>query len=472
MSKHLLAGLAAVCACAGNVEHELPQPISSDSNGRCLESPHVAKVKAVVYNPWFPSAGKTLRDYMQWPNDPDVLLPQIASHLTEASHGLVQYQIVSTDHFNEFPPLMDGFRYDEWGYRSVVANPATHHTPETADYAYVVNQLGGCAALAQHNITEIWVYGFDWGGFDELAMKMPGDAVTPHTNPWFYRPYNIPDCGRTLWVMGFNMAVGEDNALHSYGHRAESVLSLTVGRGKWYDADDASNPWRLFSLTDKDYPGQSGVGSVHEPANAQAGYDYTNPRQVFSSASDWSSYPNLTGARTWVSCSDWGCNQLGYQQWYLSHMPHAPGSDSWGCNSWWTYIADYDRTLAPVGGPEPDNDPLCDSIGTGLTCYGSPAPGALACRQSASSTTSIYCLPPTPPCDWYGTGLTCFGGPTPNALACKQNPTSAPIYCVPSATGPLCDVIGTGLTCYGSPVQGAYKCIQNAGSTTPIYCLP
>jgi hypothetical protein len=436
MSKTILLavlGAASGCALGAGDPADHTQEVSSDEHGACLESPHVAKVKAVVYNPTFASTGTSLREAMQWPNDPDQILPAIAADLTTSSHGLVQYEIISTDHRNEFPPLMDGFRYTEASYRAVTANPASHHTPEGADYAYVVNQLGGCAALARDHVTEIWVFGFDWAGFDELAMKMPGDQVPPHQNPWFYRPYNIPDCGRTLWVMGFNMAVGEDNAVHSYGHRVESVVSLTVGRGKWFDADDPQNPWRLFSLTDKDYPGRAGVGDVHVPANGAAEYQYDNPRHVTSTAEDWLNYPELTGAARQLDCTAWGCTQLGYQKWYLAHLPHAPGSTPWGCNDWWTYVADYDRNLEPVAGAALP-PPLCDLLGAGLSCFGAPTTGAFACRQYESSTSPIYCAPSGPPplCDALGTGLTCFGSPATGTVPCRQAPSSTtPIYCVP-----------------------------------------
>ena len=101
---------AAGCAAGGGDPADHTQEVSSDGHGACLESPHVAKVKAVVYNPTFASTGKSLREAMQWPNDPDQILPAIAADLTTSSHGLVQYDIISTDHRNEFPPLMDGFR--------------------------------------------------------------------------------------------------------------------------------------------------------------------------------------------------------------------------------------------------------------------------------------------------------------------------------------------------------------------------
>jgi S-(hydroxymethyl)glutathione dehydrogenase/alcohol dehydrogenase len=62
--------------------------------------------------------------------------------------------------------------------------------------------------------------------WDELHWKTPGDKVPYQTdNPWFYRPYDIPDIGRTVWVMGWNYERGEGEMLESYCHRIESVLS-------------------------------------------------------------------------------------------------------------------------------------------------------------------------------------------------------------------------------------------------------
>jgi hypothetical protein len=166
-------------------------------------------------------------------------------------------------------------------------------------------------------------------------------------NPWFYRPYDIPDCGRTVWVMGFNYEVGEDNALHSFGHRCEGILALTVGRGVWSGPAGETNAWSRFTRQADKYPEDAHVGNVHGGPNAKSGYDYAQTNSVMSAADDWFAYPKLTGVRQPVNRESWGGPQyhLNFMRWWLNHLPKARGTTN-GChNNWWRYIVDYDRAV-------------------------------------------------------------------------------------------------------------------------------
>ena len=83
--------------------------------------------------------------------------------------------------------------------------------------------------IKREKITELWVWGASGMHMDELAMRIPNRYARfgPTDNPWFYRPYDIPEeLGRTTWVMGFNYEVGPDNMIHSYVHRIESMAAL------------------------------------------------------------------------------------------------------------------------------------------------------------------------------------------------------------------------------------------------------
>jgi hypothetical protein len=186
-------------------------------------------------------------------------------------------------------------------------------------------------------------------------MKIPDDQVFYATdNPWFYRPYDIPDCGRTIWVMGFNYEVGEDNALHSYGHRVEGILSLTVGRGIWNGEAGQTNAWSRFTRQAANYPHDAQVGNVHGGPNAKAGYDYGQTNAVLSAADDWLDYPNLAGTKKMVNCDTWGKpHHLNFMKWWLSHLPRNTGVTDGFYNNWWRYAVDYDRSVkqrAPTGG--------------------------------------------------------------------------------------------------------------------------
>jgi len=112
-----------------------------------------------------------------------------------------------------------------------------------------------------------------------------------------YRPYDIPDIGRTVWVMGWNYERGEGEMLESYCHRIESVLSLTLGKGYWDPGKYTNNVWNQYSRVDKDFPGQSEVGTVHCAPNSASDYDWNNTNQVWTFADDWLTYRNCRGTR-------------------------------------------------------------------------------------------------------------------------------------------------------------------------------
>ena len=134
--------------------------------------------------------------------------------------------------------------------------------------------------------------------------------------------------------------------IHDLGHRTESALSRVYEReyGRWQAAELRSD-WERFACSDHYVPGWGAVGDCHFPCNGQKHYDYSNPRQVSSTAQDWLHYPALTGKRSLVSCETWadagGNYHLGYMRWLFSHLPRAPGINREGklCN-WWSYVFD------------------------------------------------------------------------------------------------------------------------------------
>ena len=94
--------------------------------------------------------------------------------------------------------------------------------------------------------------------------------------------------------MGWNYERGEGEMLESYCHRIESVLALTVGRGRrGIHQRNPDNVWNRFTRVDKDFPGESEVGSVHYAPNSQSDYDWSNTNAVWTYADDWLTYPNL-----------------------------------------------------------------------------------------------------------------------------------------------------------------------------------
>jgi len=335
--------------CLGFPAFASPNPPALDTN-HC-----VVRTLVVNYDPVLRGhEGIRLSRHFNW-NDPRPMTTNLVRHLRESSGGLVEYQIVDWIDVDAFPAKRDGFRYTEQSFVEMWKDRKKAHQPDGVSYAAIFRELNLVERVRREDIRDIWIWGAPYFGTDEYAMKIPGDLTHyPTDNPWFYRPYDIPDSGRTVWVMGFNYEVGEDNALHSFGHRCEGILALTVGRGVWSDAAGETNAWSRFTRQAAEFPNDAQVGNVHGGPNAKSGYDYGQTNAVLSAADDWFSYPHLTGAKSLVNCDTWGRpHHLNFMRWWLNHLPkNAAITD--GCfNNWWRYIVDYDeavKELPPPGG--------------------------------------------------------------------------------------------------------------------------
>jgi hypothetical protein len=209
-------------------------PVARDTNGFAV------RVLAINYDPVL-SNGVRLSKAMKW-NDPRPITTNLLRYLRESSGGFARYQLVNFIDVDAFPAQRDGFRYDKQSFREMWKDKKKAHKPDSVSYGAIFKENNLVERIKSDELNEIWIWGAPYFGTDEYAVKIPGDRVFyPTDNPWFYRPYDIPDCGRTVWIMGFNYEVGEDNALHSYGHRVEGILSLTLGRGIWQGAAGQTN---------------------------------------------------------------------------------------------------------------------------------------------------------------------------------------------------------------------------------------
>ncbi len=327
-------------------------PISRDPSRK------TNNIIVVNYNPVLRAHGDVrLQQYFKW-NDPHLLTTNLVRDIQEASGGYANFRIVDFIDVDAFPKKRDGFRYTEQSFFEMWKDKDKAHQPDSVSYAAIFQELNLAKRIRQEDISEIWIWGAPYFGTDEYAMKIPGDRVFyDPDNPWFYRPYDIPDSGRTVWVMGFNYEVGEDNALHSFGHRCEGILSLTIGRGIWTAPAGDTNAWSRFTRQADKYPNDAQVGNVHGGPNATAGYDYSQTNIVLSSADNWFNYPELTGLKKPVNCETWGKPyHLNYQKWWLSHLPRNAGTTDGFHNNWWRYIIDYDTATKDL--PPPGARPL------------------------------------------------------------------------------------------------------------------
>ena len=84
-------------------------------------------------------------------------------------------------------------------------------------------------------------------------------------------------------------------------------------------------------------------GAAHYAPNSLRDYDWGNQTAVPSACDDYFNYPTLPGTYLPTSCTAWSCDGYAHKTWWLSHLPHSPGTSSGTQNNWWKYVADYDH---------------------------------------------------------------------------------------------------------------------------------
>jgi hypothetical protein len=290
-----------------------------------------SRVLLVIYDPVVDAAaGTKLSQRMKW-NSPDDLANAFVQDIQETSGGLARYQIVQRLVLNEFPALADGFRYDPASYLAVIKKTQAAHQPETADYQAILTGLNVLPRIASREIDEVWLFAFPQAGFYESTMCGTG-AFWCNSQPQTWSS----GCQRRFVVMGFSYERGVGEMLHSFGHRAESILQKTFAK-----TSGSANLFQRFSLYDKEAPGQAAVGTIHFTPNSERDYDYKNPRKVPSNCYDWYNFPAFKNDIRQVDASEWGNGDMRLlHKWWLSHLPKVAGRTSGVANNWWQYVMD------------------------------------------------------------------------------------------------------------------------------------
>jgi len=306
------------------------------SGSGCAAAPAVTpitrKYMSLIYNPIIESQGGARLITLQGWNNPDTLATQFVADVATGSNNLATYVAGPRVELDAYPVKEDGFQYTDATFMACLADVANCHKPGqemgfgyAIDYLAMLNSQNICARFNAGEFDELWMFGAPFMGFWEAnqagtqAINTNGPIVVGST------------CQGRLNIFGFAYHVGVGNMLHDYGHRIEGTMySLLPNGGSLFEQ---------FTRSDLLNPGQAQCGRTHFTPTSGFEYDYNNTRSVTSSCADWLNYPNRTGATTTISCSAWGCEERGYQIWWMQHLPHVAGVAADGSsNNWWTYI--------------------------------------------------------------------------------------------------------------------------------------
>lgn len=226
----------------------------------------------------------------------------------------VEYQIIDVVKYSGITPKIPG--------TPPITSPDGSAISGSFDYNALVDMHNFCQKLNNNEIDEVWVWADRTGGFKESLMMGPSNQI-------FYingEPIVRSDCNRAMYVMGFNYEVWVDQAMHSYGHRAEDTLAFFLDGVQKHSTYPGKTSFEYLGLNyDSSYTdNHSYIGTIHWPHNAiklndATEYDYDNNTNKSTDFKDWN--PQHTGEKSSLNCSQWGCTTHGYYMQWFQNLP-------------------------------------------------------------------------------------------------------------------------------------------------------
>jgi hypothetical protein len=263
------------------------------------------------------------------------------------SNHEIQFEVVKTLHFRDFPTYPNNFRFTLNNYSQCVFdqpnfNPDRCDTQKFSfDYVKWIQDAHICQEAEAVGADEIWMlspsYMLAWENF--MIGPDQGFDVNGHA-------YAVPGCKKHYIVLNGTYD-RPDTLLHDYSHRIEATFNYLTENWK---PQDREQYWERFAAT-KLYTGQRPVttfcGNGHFPSNATRDYDYSNNQTKQSTCADWPNFPDFTNQTEQVNCQAWGCTDQGWQEYLYKHIPRKDGQITLTSQSgktfvfnknWWTYI--------------------------------------------------------------------------------------------------------------------------------------
>ncbi|GAB4465619.1 MAG: hypothetical protein Kow0070_28100 [Anaerolineales bacterium] len=309
-----------------------PPPVADPDDPALPPLTTTLKTLVIVYDPLVDKAsGKKLSEVMRW-NRVEDLAQGFMSDILLASGELARYRIIERLNVDDFPPKVDGYKYDVQTYLNVARGAARPHLPQEADYHAILKEFRILERVAKGEIDEVWLFNFPHAGFYESVMGGPGAF-------WCNAPPlpRTETAGRRFVVMGFSLERGVGEMLENMGHRAESIMEKVFEK-----TPEDQNLWKRFIRCDLTHPSQAACGNVHFAPNSERDYDWNNPRPVLSECDDWLyNFPDFKGGEfiRQVTAEEWGKGDIRkHHVWWMSHFPKTKGRKNGIYNNWWMYL--------------------------------------------------------------------------------------------------------------------------------------
>ncbi len=295
------------------------------------------KVLGIHFNPLVD--GQPLHKYLNWLS-PRQLTETFIQDVGLCSGGLIRYSIVEWIDVNAIPVKADGFQYTTDAYLQMLKTDSTHHEPDWANYSNIINDFDLTQKINSGAIDEVFMWGGPWFGFYESVMVGQGSYWINGSIP----SSDYEGTHRRAVIMGFNYGYIQIDtaiamAMHSLGHRAESIMAHTFGS---WNKTTPQHAWDSFTSYQHVSPGNTGCGTIHFPPNIAGtnAYDYNSTFTVKNNCHTFADWPSSSQEQLDISAAVWNYSQRGYLRWWYGHLPRQEGTYNSKIRNWWQYLFD------------------------------------------------------------------------------------------------------------------------------------
>lgn len=255
------------------------------------------------------------------------------------------------------PQYLEYYTYEKIEY--FYPMPRGYHlggTQYRPHYNQILNNIDICDYVDNHNVKEVWIYGYHASIIvpDESKMSSRyGDVSNAHPkDEYIPEEYRLPRCTNSYVMYNFTyqpggaLAIG--NNIHNRMHQIENVIFFAEDLG--YPPNDSnvigSLFWDDFSVyvNRASLPGyRASCGNTHSPPNTTEEYDYDSTQYRENNCETWHPDDSLTTYVT-ANCTQWGCTDVGFYKWFMQNLPGYNNGivhDGRQMRNWWEAMYDF-----------------------------------------------------------------------------------------------------------------------------------
>jgi hypothetical protein len=290
---------------------------------------HTVRVMTIGYNPVEGTQNLATRYFSgSWQGrtvtqQENYIFNRAINNLYTITNSKVNYKRVKHLNISDFPTYSNGLSsYTMNSYAKCISGTAQTDLAYcdarkyAFDYVAWAQRYGICSLINQNNIDEIWMlsspYILTWENF--MVGPTNGFGVNGSS-------FLTSGCKRHV-VVNNPVYDRPDTVLHNYAHRVEATLDRLSRYWTGAEHQKYINAFMTLQQYDGTAVSAARCGNGHFPGNTNVDYKYNSATNATIKCKDFINFPNYTGASEVINCNAWGCDDEGWQKYWLKYLPN------------------------------------------------------------------------------------------------------------------------------------------------------